>query len=379
MKILVLNSGSSSYKFALYDVHQAKLSQPQVPLWSTTYEWQNSPSATEHKKGVRERLELMPIPLSQIDVVGHRIVHGGSHFQHPVLITASVKQTIKQLFPLAPLHNPQNLEGIEIIENLLPSTPQVAVFDTAFHATISQPASTYPGPYSWLELGIKRYGFHGISYEYCAARCTALLNKENLKIVCCHLGNGASIAAIENQHSVDTTMGFTPLEGLMMGSRCGSIDPGIILFLQQQCGQSAEEIFQTLNYDSGLKGISGVSSDMRDIIRLCSEGNLRAILSYDMYIHSLKRNIGAMSAVLGGMDALVFTAGIGENVPAIRQAACLGLQHLGITLDEKNNLNCRPDAVISSVESKVSVVVIATQEDWCIACTIEKMRANGSV
>jgi acetate kinase len=372
MKILVLNSGSSSYKFALYDVHQAHLSEPQPPIWSTTYEWKKSQSIDDHKNEIRSRLDLMPIPLSSVDVVGHRIVHGGSKFEHPTVVTAAVKQAIRQLFTLAPLHNPQNLEGIEILESLIPKIPQVAVFDTAFHATLSPTASTYPGPYSWLELGIKRYGFHGISYEYCSARCAALLKKENMKIVCCHLGNGASIAAIDNGKSVDTTMGFTPLEGLMMGSRCGSIDPAILLFLQQHHGQSAEDLFQILNKDSGLKGISGVSSDMRDIIQLCSEGNSRAILSYDMYIHSLKRNIGAMAAVLGGLDALVFTAGIGENVPSIRQAACHGLQQLGITLDENKNLELQADAIISSPESAVQVLVIATQEDWCIACTIEK-------
>ncbi|MBA3815250.1 MAG: acetate kinase [Parachlamydiaceae bacterium] len=378
MKILVLNSGSSSYKFALYDIQHTILSQPQLPVWSSTYEWKKSPSITGHKIEIRKRLDQMPTPLSSIDVIGHRIVHGGEQFQCPVLITAAVKQTIKKLFTLAPLHNPQNLEGIEILQELSPQTPQIAVFDTAFHATLSIAASTYAGPYSWKELGIKRYGFHGISYEYCSAKCTAVLKKDNIKIVCCHLGNGASIAAIENNRSVDTTMGFTPLEGLMMGSRCGSIDPAILLFLQQQHGLSPDNLFQILNHDSGLKGISGVTSDMRDIINLCSEGNHRAILSFDMYIHALKRGIGAMMAVLGGCDALVFTGGIGENAAAVRQAACQGLLHLGISLDDSKNLKSPVNAIISSDDSAVQVLVISTEEDWCIASTIEKMRANGT-
>lgn len=379
MKILVLNSGSSSYKFALYDTRQALLSQPEPPIWSSIYEWKKSQSTIDHKKEIGKILELMPVPLSSIDAIGHRIVHGGNQFQHPILVTPTVKQAIKQLFTLAPLHNPQNLEGIEILEFLNPKIPQVAVFDTSFHATLPSAASTYPGPYAWKELGIKRYGFHGISYEYCSARCAALLKKENIKIVCCHLGNGASIAAIENNRSIDTTMGFTPLEGLMMGSRCGSIDPAILLFLQEHHGLSPEKLFDILNHDSGLKGISGISSDMRDILRMCSEGDPRAILSFEMYVHSLKRGIGAMTAVLGGLDALVFTAGIGENAASLRQITCQGLHHLGITLDPGKNLNSSADTIISSDDSTARVLIISTREEWCIACTIEKMRSHGTI
>jgi acetate kinase len=379
MKILVINSGSSNDKLALYDIDKPVLSQPQPPLWSTVYERKSQQSISERKKEISGKLEQMPIPLSQVDAVGHRVVHGGSQFQYPVLITPEVKEDIKKLFYLAPLHNPQNLEEIEILESLLPNTSQIAVFDTAFHSTLSDAASTYPGPYSWKESGIKRYGFHGINYEYCTARCSALLSKENLKIVCCHLGNGASMAAIENHHSVDTTMGFTPLEGLMMGSRCGSIDPGILLFLEHQRGQSTDELFQELNHRSGLLGISGISSDMREIIKRSSEKHSRALLSLEMYVHSLKRNIGAMAAVLGGMDALVFTAGIGENASLVRQEACKHMQHLGIILDEKKNVDCRPDMLISSQDSAVKIAVIAAQEAWCITCTIKKMRNDGTV
>jgi acetate kinase len=375
MKILVLNSGSSSSKFALYDIQKVEISKPEPPIWSITYELDanQKQSTIDLRTAIKEQLATMPIPLSEIDAVGHRIVHGGSEFQNPTLITPNVKQAIKELFPLAPLHNPSNLEGIEIIEELLPNIPQVAVFDTEFHKTLSEAASTYPGPYSWKNFGIKRYGFHGISYKYCAARCALLLNKDpkKLKIVCCHLGNGASIAAIDGSRSIDTTMGFTPIEGLMMGTRSGSIDPAILLFLQKYHHQSPEELFHALNFSSGLQGISGNSSDMRKIIDLRMQGDSRAMLAFDMYIHSLKRNIGAMTAVLGGLDALVFTAGIGENAAAVRLEACKELKHLGISLDQKRNQTCHPDSVISADDSQVGVVVITTEEDWCIACTIK--------
>ena len=376
MKILVLNSGSSSCKFALYDVHRPMLSEPHPPLWKADCEQATSETAVECEARIRETLDQMPIPLNEIDAVGHRIVHGGNRFISPTLITPTVKKAIRELFPLAPLHNPHNLKGIEIIESLMPHIPQIGVFDTAFHSHLSPAASTYAGPYSWTDLGIKRYGFHGISYEYCATRCAYLLKNEKLKIVCCHLGNGASIAAIDGHRSIDTTMGFTPLDGLMMGTRCGSIDPGILLFLQQEHAQSYEMLSHTLYDESGLKGISGASNDMRDIVKLCSEDNARARLSFDMYVHSLKRNIGAMVAVLGGFDALVFTAGIGENSVPVRQTVCEGLRHLGVDLDEQKNLKAKPDGVISSEGSPVKTLVIATQEDWNIACTIEKMRSH---
>ena len=271
MKILVINSGSSSCKLTIYDLQHSILSEPQPPLWKKSFEWNHS----ETLNNLKENLES--ILLSNIEAVGHRIVHGGNAFQQPTLITAAVKQEIKQLFPLAPLHLPHNVAAFDIIESLIPNIPQVGIFDTAFHATIPEAAHTYPGPYAWKELGIKRFGFHGINYEYCCARCSALLEKENLKIVCCHLGNGASIAAIDHFRSIDTTMGFTPLEGLMMGTRCGSIDPGILLFLEQHYHQTPEEIFHALNAESGLKGISGKSNDMREIIDLCSKTTLEHI------------------------------------------------------------------------------------------------------
>jgi acetate kinase len=351
MKILCFNSGSSSCKLSLFDVHQAQLSVPEAPLWEKSFDWNSA---------------IPDIPLEEIDVVGHRVVHGGGEYLQPVVITEAVKETIKHFSPLAPLHNPRSLEGIEMMERLLPNTPQMAVFDTAFHATMPDFASTYAGPYAWLEQGIKRYGFHGINYEYCAARCAYLLKQSKLKIVCCHLGNGASMAAIDSNQSVDTTMGFTPLEGLMMGTRSGSVDPGILLYLKQD----PDELFHTLNFDSGLKGISDVSGDMREILSAYSQGNPRAILSYKMYIHSIKRHLGAMAAVLGGLDAVVFTAGVGEHSPPVRKSVCMDLSHFGIALDERKNQECHEDGVISD-DSKVKVLVIAAEEDWCMACKIE--------
>ncbi len=378
MIVLILNSGSSNCKLALFELSNPKLTHPQESLWNATIDWKNQ-GPSQRKNSVLKTLQTMPVPFSAINAVGHRIVHGGKNFQGPVVITSKVLKTLQDTIPLAPLHNPQSIEGIEIIKKLLPNLPQIAMFDTSFHNTLSDTASTYPGPYDWIKLGIKRYGFHGISYEYCSAKCSALLKKKNLKIVCCHLGNGASIAAIDSNKSVDTTMGFTPLEGLMMGTRSGSIDPGIIFYLEQDKKQSGKKLFDILNHSSGLLGISGKTSDMREIIKLCSQDNSRAILSFDMYVHSLRKNIGAMVAVLNGVDALVFTAGIGENSPLVRQRACEGLKHLGIILDQKRNLKCKSDELISSPKSPVKILVIKTQEDWCIACTISKMRSHGTI
>lgn len=360
MKILVVNSGSSNCKLSLFEVSHSIIAEPNDPIWEAVHEWgEEKPFADL----------FADISFSDIDVIGHRLVHGGA-FQRPTIITEQVKDAIREFSLLAPAHNPKSLEGIEILEKLAPKVPQVAVFDTAFHANMPSFASTYPGPYSWKEQGIKRYGFHGINYEYCAKRLAYLNKNKALKMVCCHLGNGASIAAIDGAHSVDTTMGFTPLEGLMMGSRSGSIDPGILLYLMAQ-GQTQEEIYQTLNFNSGLKGISGKTSDMRNILELCSKGDARAILSYKMYIHSLRRNIGAMAAVLEEWDALIFTGGIGEKAALVRQDVCKGLKAFGISLDETKEV--LGDTIISSPDSKVKVGVIFAEEDWCIACKIEEL------
>jgi acetate kinase len=306
---------------------------------------------------------------TDIAMVGHRVVHGGQEYEESTLISAAVKAAIKNLCILAPAHNPANLEGIEVAERLLPTVPQVAVFDTAFHRQMPLPAAVYPGPYEWFEQGIRRYGFHGISYQYCTQRAAQLLGKDlkSLRLIVCHLGNGCSLAAIQEGRSIDTTMGFTPMEGAMMGSRSGSIDPGILLYLLREKGYSAEQVDTTLNKASGLKGVSGVSSDMRQIMQAIAEGNIRAKLAFDIYVHRLRFFLGAMLAVLGGADALVFTGGVGEHSAAVRAGVCEPFGFLGLKLDAEKNALSPADEDIATPDSSVRALIIHTEEDWVIA------------
>ncbi|MFM7577451.1 MAG: acetate kinase, partial [Microcystaceae cyanobacterium] len=312
----------------------------------------------------------------EITGVGHRVVHGGAHYQDSVQITPNVKQTIADLATLAPVHNPVNLEGIEAIEAILGDMPQVAVFDTAFHARMPEFAAVYPGPYDWLQQGIRRYGFHGTSHRYCAQRTAQLLDRpqQDLRIVTCHLGNGCSLAAIQGDRSIDTTMGFTPLDGLMMGSRSGAVDPSILLYLMREHQLTAPQLNQLLNKESGLKGVSGLSADMRSILTAMEEGQERATLAFQVYIHRLKAAIAAMTASLGGLDVLVFTAGVGENAAPVRSATCQGLEFLGIQLDPALNASCSPDADIAQPPSPVRILVLHTAEDWAIAQTCWQLR-----
>jgi acetate kinase len=269
-----------------------------------------------------------------VDAVGHRIVHGG-RFRESVRVTPEVKAEIERLASFAPEHNCREVEGIEAAEQLFGAeVPHVAVFDTAFHASMPEEASIYAGPYEWIGQGIRRYGFHGISHQYVARRAAELLDRplESLRLVTCHLGNGCSLAAVRDGRSVDTTMGFTPLEGLMMGTRSGSVDPGVLIHLMRHCGHSADDLDRVLNRESGLKGISGVSSDMRDIERAMREGNPRARLAFEVFVHRLCAGIGAMTASAGGVDAIVFTGGIGENSQAVRSAAVERLAWLGLAI-----------------------------------------------
>ncbi|BAZ04583.1 acetate/propionate family kinase [Calothrix sp. NIES-3974] len=395
MKILVFNAGSSSQKTCLYEITQIS-EQPPQPLWEASVDWSHSPGIAEIKVktanhqslyqeiSTQSRLEVISYlfqtliqgstqvitHLAEIDAVGHRVVHGGQKYRQSVTIDADVKNAIANLANLAPAHNPANLEGITAIEEYLANIPQVAVFDTAFHSNIPDAAAIYPIPYSWVEKGIRKYGFHGISHQYCTRRAAKILNCDidSLRIVSCHLGNGASLAAIHNGHSIDTTMGFTPLDGLMMGSRCGSVDPGILIHMLRQEQISVDQLDRILNKESGLIGISGVSSDMRSAIASANQGNARAQLAIDVYIHRLRSQIAAMIASLGGIDVLLFTAGVGENSPLIRQATCEGLTYLGIKLDQEKNQSYPVDADIATIDSSVRILVIHTQEDWEIAC-----------
>jgi acetate kinase len=324
---------------------------------------------TSVKEGLHHMLEKLwdgPFAVMEkeeaLSCIGHRVVHGGARFIEPTRINPSVKEGIRQVIPLAPLHNPANLEGIELMESFFPDVPQVAVFDTAFHSTLPEQVKTYPLPLGWRQKGIQKYGFHGISHQYCAGRATELLPKAS-RLINCHLGNGASLCALLNGKSIDTTMGMTPLEGLMMGTRCGSIDPGLIFYLLREHHMSPQELDYLLNFESGLKGIGG-HSDMRDLM---GRGDEQAALAIEMYVYRLKAFIGAFASSLGGVDALIFTAGIGENSAEIRHKACEGLGYLGIKLDEAKNKNCRPDMDIATSDSPCRVLVIHTQEEWMIA------------
>ncbi|MDZ8259517.1 acetate kinase [Nostoc sp. ChiQUE01b] len=396
MKILVLNAGSSSQKSCLYEITDAAFpTQAPQPLWEGKINWTQDRGVAEIEvktatggtlqesiSGDSRQAHLTYIlntlshgatkvidRLSEIDVVGHRIVHGGEDYRDSVVITEDVKKAIAGLSNLAPEHNPAAVEGIEAIENILKDVIQIAVFDTGFHATLPDAAAIYPGPYQWVEQGIRRYGFHGISHQYCSQRATQILGRDvaSERLIICHLGNGCSLAAIKNGRSIDTTMGFTPVEGLMMGSRCGSVDPGILIYLLRHCNYSIEKLDELLNKASGLKGISGVSSDMREVREAIIQGNSRAQLAWDIYVHRLRSGIGAMLTSLGGLDALVFTAGVGEHSAEIRQAVCEAFGFIGLKIDLEKNQQQPVDEDIGTPDSAVRILVIHTQEDWAIA------------
>jgi len=395
MKILVLNAGSSSQKSRLYELKDTLPDLPIAPLWEAYADSAEHPGVTELKittaqgQTLEEELQtdsrqdviahllntlwsgktqVLAQP-SDIDIVGHRVVHGGQEFRESTLITPTVKDAIRHLSSYAPLHNPINLEGIEAVERILPHVPQVAVFDTAFHSQLPMAALVYPGPYEWFEEGIHRYGFHGISHQYCAGRAAQILGRDlaSLRLITCHIGNGCSLAAISGGRSIDTTMGFTPLEGLMMGSRSGTVDPGILTYLMRQKGYTADQFDTLLNKQSGLKGISGVSSDMREVLSAIREGNERARLAFDMYIHRLRSFMGAMLATLGGVDAIVFAGGVGEHAPSVRWGACKAFGFLGLKLDAAKNAQSPADQDIATADSTVRVLIVQTQEDWSIA------------
>ncbi len=393
MKILVLNSGSSSQKSCFYDIGKTLPEHPPAPFWEGKIEWDGSQADVQVRNSqgaqLKDRvqvasrshaisqlldtlwngkLRVVSAP-SEIDVVGHRIVHGGKDFDKATAITPEVKSAIARMSVFAPLHNRAELEGIEIIEKRIGEVLQAAVFDTGFHSRLPEPAAVYPGPYEWLAQGIRRYGFHGINHQYCAERAAQLLGKDlrSLKLVTCHLGNGCSLAAIRDGRSVDTTMGFTPLEGLMMGTRSGSVDPGILTYLMRRGQLTGQQLDDLLNTKSGLLGISGVSGDMRQIVAAMKDGHPRAKLAFEIFVHRLQAGIGAMIAALGGIDALVFTAGIGENSPEVRAAACANFGFLGLKHDPSKNAQSSVDQDVSLSDSPVRVLIVRAQEDWAIA------------
>ncbi|SEW22042.1 acetate kinase [Ruminococcaceae bacterium KH2T8] len=389
MKILVINCGSSSCKFQLFDMDTgvvlAKGNADRIGI-DGKLSYKNSKGADlekdvelpDHKVAVKLVLSQLTDPetgvisdVSEISAVGHRVLHGGKYYSESVVVNDDVKRVIKQCFPLGPLHNPANLTGIEACESVLPAgTPQVAVFDTAFHMTMPPKAYTYALPYEISEkYSIRRYGFHGTSHRYVSKRAAEFLgiSTEGLKMVTCHLGNGSSFAAVKDGKCVDTSMGLTPLAGICMGTRTGDIDPAIVPFLMQKEGLAPEEIDTLLNKKSGVLGVSGVSSDFRDLAKAASEGNERAQLALDMFSYQGSKIVGSYAAAMGGVDVIVFTAGIGENTDTIREAIIKPLEFMGAKIDPAKNNGTRCEAVISADDSKVKIVVIPTNEELAIA------------
>ena len=390
MKILVLNCGSSSIKYALYNMddnsvmtsggaERVGLDNAFVKVKLANGEKkQIMHDIPEHTEGVKFIFSLLTDPeigviksLDEIDAVGHRMVHGGEKFAKSVIITPEVIDAFKACIDLAPLHNPANLKGVDAVTELMPGLPQVGVFDTAFHQTMPAKAYLYAVPYELYEkYGVRRYGFHGTSHRYVSARALEVLGMqaEGTKVVTAHIGNGGSLAAVVDGKCVDTTMGLTPLEGVMMGTRSGDIDGGAVTFIQKKLGLDADGISDLLNKKSGIAGLTGLSSDMRDIENAAKAGNEKAIAAQESYFYRIKKYIGAYAAAMGGIDVLVFTAGVGENQVCMREAACQGLEFMGIKIDvEKNATIHGEEAVISTPDSKVKVVVIPTDEELMIA------------
>lgn len=390
MKILVLNCGSSSIKYKLYDMdNESVLAQGGVERIGLDGAFikvklpngekkQIDAELPTHKEGVNLVFnclldkEIGAISdLSEIDAVGHRIVQGGDKYNQSVIVDKSVEEGIEELCDLAPVHNAGHLKGIRAVDALMPGTPQVCVFDNAFHSTMPDYAYLYAIPYEVYEkYHVRRYGFHGTSHRYVSKRAIEMLglDPDNSKIVTCHIGNGASCAAVVNGKVMDTSMGLTPLAGVMMGSRSGDIDPSAVTYLMEKLGKKPQEMSDYLNKQSGLLGISGVSSDMRDVFDAASAGNERAKLALKMYTYRIKKYIGSYAAAMGGVDAVIFTAGVGENQAQVRQHSVEGLEFLGIKLDVEKNLGIHGDeAVISTEDSKVKVAVIPTDEEIVIA------------
>jgi acetate kinase len=360
VRILVLNGGSSSLKCALFERDAAAWKHDEI--WNQSIDWSSTENATTALNPILQRA-------GKVDAVGHRIVHGGKDHRASVRITAEVRAAIAAQADLTPEHNRLELAAMDAVSQILgPGVPQIAVFDTGFHATLAPAAYVYPGPYDWLTgMNIRRYGFHGISYQYSTRRAADLLGSTPARLLICHLGSGASLCAVRDGKSVDTTMGFTPLEGLMMGTRSGSLDPGILIYLMRHHGYSAEDLDRILNRESGLHGVSGFSGDMREILQQVTLGNQRAQLALDVYIHRLAREAGGMIGVLGGLDALVFTGGVGENSPQIREALCLQLAFVSVLMDPAKNADPKPDGHIARNGSAIPILVIHAQEELEIA------------
>ncbi|MDF2883371.1 MAG: acetate kinase [Clostridiaceae bacterium] len=388
MKVLVINCGSSSLKYQLIDMeNENALAQGLVERIGMDGSILTQKAKGEkyiiqqpmkdHKDAIKLVLDALVdkehgviSDMSEIGAVGHRVVHGGEKYDNSVLIDNEVMKALEDCIKLAPLHNPPNIIGIEACKQLMPNTPMVAVFDTAFHQTIPEYAYIYPLPYElYKNNGVRKYGFHGTSHRFVSNAAAKMMGKniENLKIITCHLGNGASLCAVDGGKSVETSMGFTPLEGIAMGTRSGSIDPAIITFLMEELDMDINQVNNLLNKKSGVLGISGISSDFRDIEAAVEQGNSRAKLALDVFYYKVRKFIGSYAAAMGGVDCIVFTAGLGENSYECREESCKGLEFLGVKIDTEKN-KCRGIAKeISSDDSKVKVFVIPTNEELMIA------------
>lgn len=403
MKILVLNAGSSSLKCELYEAGDQ--GNP-VSIWEAQADWKALPGPasiriesegrpTENRQEQVRSLEhtvehlltelirgnhKVVASFSDIPVAGHRVVHGGDRYRQSTFLNDEVRQGIRDLAPFAPLHNPLALEAIEASTKLLgDKTRQVAVFDTSFHATLPPESYLYPGPKSWAEKGLRRYGFHGISHQYLSGQAALLIGPavskpaSDLRIITCHLGNGCSLCALKGGASVETTMGFTPLEGLMMGSRSGTVDPGLLLYLMKHDGRSADELDRILNHESGLLGLSGISSDMRQVTAAAEKGEPAAKQALEVYTYRLAYFISALLPSLGGLDALIFSGGVGENSSLIRQQTCHRLSYLGVSIDETSNPRLTANRILSAPGAKPVIAVIHTRENYQIALECRKL------
>ena len=396
MKILIVNAGSSSLKYQLVDMQDESVlakglvERIGIPGSKLTQKYPGSdkkyviemdmPTHVEACKNMLSALtdaeNGVVKSMDEIGAVGHRVLHGGEKFTQSVVIDDAVMDAIRENIPLGPLHNPANLMGIEACQKVMPGTPNVAVFDTAFHQTMPAKAYMYALPYEYYEQDkVRRYGFHGTSHKYVAARAAAMLGKkpEELKLISCHLGNGSSVTAVDGGKSVDTSMGFTPLAGLPMGTRSGDIDAGILEYLMNKYGMDIKEMVNVLNKKSGVMGVSGVSSDFRDLEEAFAQGNERAGLAVDMFNYGVKKLIGAYAAAMGGVDAIIFTAGVGENSASQRMAIASGLEFMGVKMDEDANKVRGEERVISAPDSKVTVLLIPTNEELMIAMDTEML------
>lgn len=388
MKILILNAGSSSLKYQLIDMDGEKLlakglverigiEGSHINQKANGQVFDATAPMANHTEGIQWMLKALLDPkkgalksMDEIGAVGHRVLHGGERFTASVLVNDEVKEAIKANIPLGPLHNPANLMGIEACEKVMPGTPNVAVFDTAFHQTMPPKAYLYGVPMEYYEkLHVRRYGFHGTSHRYVSKRVCEFLgvDRSKTRVITCHLGNGSSMCAVENGKCIDTSMGITPLEGVIMGTRSGSMDPAVVQYICNNEHISVDEMLTICNKKSGLLGISGLSSDMRDIDKAADEGNERANIARDMLVYGIRKYIGSYAAAMNGVDVIVFTAGIGENNCALRERVMQGFEYLGAKLDPAKNAGCREEAVISTDDSKVKICVIPTDEEIVIA------------